>query len=75
LISAIRDSRVGRDLVIGGAGSLDVALVRPVTPPGLPVAYKPKTGKSRVPFEDFAGALAGKNGHPARIRVRFTVGY
>jgi putative NADH-flavin reductase len=72
LIGAIRDSKVGRTLVVGG---LDVALVRPVTSRGLPLAYKAEAGKSRVPLADFAGALAGEIRRPARIRARFTVGY
>ncbi|WFU15001.1 NAD(P)-dependent oxidoreductase [Bradyrhizobium sp. CB3481] len=41
LIAAARESKVGRYLVVGGAGSLDVAPgVRLVTTPGFPVAYK-----------------------------------
>lgn len=41
LISAARASRVGRYLVVGGAGSLEVAPgVRLVTTPGFPAAYK-----------------------------------
>ena len=41
LIGAARDSRVGRYLVVGGAGSLDVAPgVRLVTTPNFPAAYK-----------------------------------
>jgi putative NADH-flavin reductase len=41
LIGAARDSKVGRYLVVGGAGSLEVAPgVRLVTRAGFPVAYK-----------------------------------
>ena len=41
LIAAARESKVGRYLVVGGAGSLEVAPgVRLVTTPGFPVAYK-----------------------------------
>jgi putative NADH-flavin reductase len=41
LIGAARESRVGRYLVVGGAGSLEVAPgVRLVTAPGFPAQYK-----------------------------------
>jgi putative NADH-flavin reductase len=41
LIAAARESKVGRYLVVGGAGSLEVAPgVRLVTTPTFPVAYK-----------------------------------
>ena len=41
LIGAAKESKVGRYLVVGGAGSLEVAPgVRLVTTPGFPVAYK-----------------------------------
>ncbi|HMM88686.1 NAD(P)-dependent oxidoreductase [Bradyrhizobium sp.] len=41
LIAAAGESKVGRYLVVGGAGSLEVAPgVRLVTTPGFPVAYK-----------------------------------
>ena len=41
LIAAARESKVGRYLVVGGAGSLEVAPgVRLVTTSGFPVAYK-----------------------------------
>ena len=41
LIGAARESKVGRYLVVGGAGSLEVAPGdRLVTTPGFPVAYK-----------------------------------
>lgn len=41
LIAAAKASRIGRYLVVGGAGSLEVAPgVRLVTTPGFPVAYK-----------------------------------
>lgn len=41
LIAAAKDSKVGRYLVVGGAGSLEVAPgVRLVTTPGFPAQYK-----------------------------------
>ena len=46
LIAAARDSRVGRYLVVGGAGSLEVAPgVRLVTTPNFPAAYKAEAQK------------------------------
>jgi putative NADH-flavin reductase len=46
LIGAARDSKVGRYLVVGGAGSLEVAPgLRLVTAPGFPEAYKPEATK------------------------------
>jgi putative NADH-flavin reductase len=46
LIAAAKDSKVGRYLVVGGAGSLEVAPgVRLVTTPGFPVAYKAEAEK------------------------------
>jgi putative NADH-flavin reductase len=46
LIGAVKDSKVGRYLVVGGAGSLEVAPgVRLVTTPGFPVAYKAEAEK------------------------------
>jgi putative NADH-flavin reductase len=46
LIGAAKDSNVGRYLVVGGAGSLEVAPgVRLVTTPGFPVAYKAEAEK------------------------------
>ncbi len=46
LIGAVRDSKVGRYLVVGGAGSLEVAPgVALVTTPGFPPAYKPEAEK------------------------------
>ena len=46
LIGAAKDSHVGRYLVVGGAGSLEVAPgVRLVTTPGFPVAYKAEAEK------------------------------
>jgi putative NADH-flavin reductase len=44
LIGAARESKVGRYLVVGGAGSLEVAH-RLVTTPGFPVAYKAEAEK------------------------------
>jgi putative NADH-flavin reductase len=41
LIAAVKEAKVGRYLVVGGAGSLEAAPgVRLVTTPGFPVAYK-----------------------------------
>jgi uncharacterized protein len=46
LIGAARDSKVGRYLVVGGAGSLEVVPgVRLVTTPGFPAAYKAEAEK------------------------------
>jgi len=46
LIAAAKESKVGRYLVVGGAGSLEVAPgVRLVTTPGFPVAYKAEAEK------------------------------
>src|SRR5260221_3885179 len=46
LMGAARDSKVGGSLVVGGAGSLEVAPgVRLVTTPGFPVAYKAEAEK------------------------------
>lgn len=46
LIAAASESKVGRYLVVGGAGSLEVAPgVRLVTTPGFPVAYKAEAEK------------------------------
>lgn len=46
LIAAARDSKVGGYLVVGGAGSLEVAPgVRLVTTPNFPVAYKAEAEK------------------------------
>jgi uncharacterized protein len=46
LVGAARDSKVGRYLVIGGAGSLEVAPgVRLVTTPDFPARYKAEAEK------------------------------
>jgi uncharacterized protein len=46
LIGAAKESKVGRYLVVGGAGSLEVAPgVRLVTTPGFPEAYKAEAEK------------------------------
>ena len=46
LIAAAKESKVGRYLVVGGAGSLEVAPgVRLVTTPAFPVAYKAEAEK------------------------------
>jgi len=55
LIGAISDSRVGRYLVVGGAGSLEVAPgVRLVTTPGFPAQYKAEAEKGAL-FLDLLG--------------------
>ena len=49
LIGAARESKVGRYLVVGGAGSLEVAPgVRLVTTAGFPVAYKAEAEQGGV---------------------------
>jgi putative NADH-flavin reductase len=59
LIGAARDSKVGRYLVVGGAGSLEVAPgVRLVTTPGFPVAYKAEAEKGAA-FLDLLRAEKG----------------
>jgi uncharacterized protein len=46
LIGAAKESKIGRYLVVGGAGSLEVAPgVRLVTTPGFPVVYKAEAEK------------------------------
>jgi uncharacterized protein len=55
LIGAISDSKVGRYLVVGGAGSLEVAPgVRLVTTPGFPAQYKAEAEKGAA-FLDLLG--------------------
>jgi len=55
LIGAARDSKVGRYLVVGGAGSLEVAPgVRLVTTPGFPAQYKAEAEKG-AEFLDLLG--------------------
>ena len=55
LIGAAKDSRVGRYLVVGGAGSLEVAPgVRLVTTPGFPPQYKAEAEKGAA-FLDLLG--------------------
>ncbi len=55
LIGAISDSKVGRYLVVGGAGSLEVAPgVRLVTTPGFPAQYKAEAEKGAL-FLDLLG--------------------
>jgi hypothetical protein len=57
-VNAVKDSKVGRYLVVGGAGSLEVAPgVRLVTTPGFPVAYKAEAEKGAA----FLDLLAGEN--------------
>jgi uncharacterized protein len=56
LIGAARESKVGRYLVVGGAGSLEIAPgVRLVTTPGFPVAYKAEAEKGAA-FRDLLRA-------------------
>ena len=56
LIGAVKDSNVGRYLVVGGAGSLEVAPgVRLVTTPGFPVAYKAEAEKGAAFLDLLAG--------------------
>ena len=55
LIGAAKDSKVGRYLVVGGAGSLEVAPgVRLVTTPGFPAQYKAEAEKGAA-FLDLLG--------------------
>src|SRR6266700_3216427 len=55
LIGAARQSKVGRYLVVGGAGSLEVAPgVRLVTTPGFPPQYKAEAEKGAA-FLDLLG--------------------
>jgi putative NADH-flavin reductase len=55
LIEAVSDSKVGRYLVVGGAGSLEVAPgVRLVTTPGFPAQYKAEAEKGAA-FLDLLG--------------------
>ena len=56
LIGAVSDSKVGRYVVVGGAGSLEVAPgVRLVTTPGFPAQYKAEAEKGAA-FLDLLGA-------------------
>jgi putative NADH-flavin reductase len=56
LVGAVKDSKVGRYLVVGGAGSLEVAPgVRLVTTPGFPVAYKAEAEKGAAFLDLLAG--------------------
>jgi putative NADH-flavin reductase len=56
LIGAVKDSKVGRYLVVGGAGSLEVApSVRLVTAPGFPMAYKAEAEKGAAFLDLLAG--------------------
>ena len=58
LIGAVKDSKVGRYLVVGGAGSLEVAPgVRLVTTPGFPVAYKAEAEKGAAFLDLLAGEM------------------
>jgi putative NADH-flavin reductase len=56
LIAAARDSKVGRYLVVGGAGSLEVAPgVRLVTTPGFPTQYKAEVEKGAAFLDLLSG--------------------
>ena len=74
LIAAARDSKVGRSLVVGGAGSLEVAPgVRLVTTPGFPVAYKAEAEKGAV-FLDLLRAETDLNWTFLSPSALFTAG-
>jgi putative NADH-flavin reductase len=74
LIGAARDSKVGRYLVVGGAGSLEVAPgVRLVTTPGFPVAYKAEAEKGAA-FLDLLRAEKGLNWTFLSPSALFTAG-
>ena len=58
LIGAAKESKVGRYLVVGGAGSLEVAPgVRLVTTPGFPVAYKAEAEKGAAFLDLLRGEM------------------
>jgi putative NADH-flavin reductase len=80
LIAAAKESKVGRYLVVGGAGSLEVAPgVRLVTSPNFPVVYKAEAEKGGAfldlaaprerPELDFPVALGPVHGRPADRQV------
>ena len=74
LIGAARDSKVGHYLVVGGAGSLEVAPgVRLVTTPGFPVAYKAEAEKGAA-FLDLLRAEKGLNWTFLSPSALFTAG-
>jgi uncharacterized protein len=74
LIGAVKDSKVGRYLVVGGAGSLEVAPgVRLVTTPGFPVAYKAEAEKGAA-FLDLLAAETQLNWTFLSPQALFTAG-
>jgi putative NADH-flavin reductase len=74
LIAAASESKVGRYLVVGGAGSLEVAPgVRLVTTPGFPVAYKAEAEKGAA-FLDLLGAQKELNWTFLSPSALFTAG-
>ena len=74
LIGAARDSRVGRYLVVGGAGSLEVAPgVRLVTTPGFPAQYKAEAEKGAA-FLDLLRAEKELNWTFLSLSALFTAG-
>jgi putative NADH-flavin reductase len=69
LIGAARDSKVGRYLVVGGAGSLEVAPgVRLVTTPGFPTQYKAEAEKGAAFLNPFCGCKKTSTGPSCRPR-------
>jgi uncharacterized protein len=48
LIAAVKEARVPRYLVVGGAGSLEVAGKKLIDTPNFPAAYKPEAGAGGV---------------------------
>ena len=74
LIGAAKESKVGRYLVVGGAGSLEVAPgVRLVTTPGFPVAYKAEAEKGAA-FLDLLRAETELNWTVLSPSALFTAG-
>ena len=74
LIAAAKESKVGRYLVVGGAGSLEVAPgVRLVTTSGFPVAYKAEAEKGAA-FLDLLRAEAELNWTFLSPSALFTAG-
>jgi uncharacterized protein len=74
LIGAAKDSKVGRYLVVGGAGSLEVAPgVRLVTTAGFPVAYKAEAEKGAA-FLDLLRQEKGLNWTFLSPSALFTAG-
>jgi len=75
LIEAVRRAGLRRYLVVGGAGSLEIAPgLREVDGPGFPPHVRPEALKGAA-FEDYAVALVDELERPKHLRRRFTVGY